>query len=320
MSEPGAPARGEGPRSGSGQIVAAGSAGGSIYDLGYRGYRGPRLGRWHAVRSLGWQSFRSAWGLGRPARAKVIPMGLAAIALLPAVVVLGVTAIARQAGAGETLEEAVPISYANYYEFTGPLLALFTAAQAPELVGRDLRHRVLALLFTRAFRREDYAAAKLVALAAAIGLVLLVPEVIVFIGRAFAGADILASVRDDLPSVAPVLGQAALTAALLSSLGLAIAAFTPRRAYATAGIIAALIVPPIAVAVAVEVAGESVAGVLALLSPSDILMHSNAFFFDTPRIAMAGSSLPAWWFVVAGILMVVGCSAVLVWRYRRVEP
>jgi len=66
-----------------GQVVAAGSAGGSIYDLGYRGYRGERLGRRHAVASLVRQSFRQCWGLGRPARAKIVPIGLAALATVP---------------------------------------------------------------------------------------------------------------------------------------------------------------------------------------------------------------------------------------------
>jgi hypothetical protein len=145
-------------------VVVDGSATGSIYDLGYRGYQGPRLGRRHAVGSLVRQSFRQCWGLGRPGRAKVVPFGLAAIATVPAVVALGVAALAQQLGAAELMEEASPIRYDSYFPLIANVVFLFAAAQAPELLARDMRHRVLALFFGRAIRREDYALGKLAAL------------------------------------------------------------------------------------------------------------------------------------------------------------
>ena len=46
---------------------------GNIYDLGYRGYDGPRLGRRHAAATLVRHSTRSVFGLGRTMRAKIIP-------------------------------------------------------------------------------------------------------------------------------------------------------------------------------------------------------------------------------------------------------
>ena len=49
---------------------------GSIYDLGYRRYEGPRLGRAHAVRSLFAHSLRSSYGIGRGGRAKIAPIAL----------------------------------------------------------------------------------------------------------------------------------------------------------------------------------------------------------------------------------------------------
>ena len=58
-------------------------------------------------------------------------------------------------------------SYENYLWGIGGLLPIFVAAQAPELVVNDLRHRVLPLYFSRPIGRYDYAAAKLVALASA---------------------------------------------------------------------------------------------------------------------------------------------------------
>ena len=45
--------------------------GGSIYDLGYRGYEGPRLGRRAAVGALLINTLRTAYGLGRNAQANI---------------------------------------------------------------------------------------------------------------------------------------------------------------------------------------------------------------------------------------------------------
>ena len=47
---------------------------GSIYDIGYRRYEGPRLGRGHAIRSLFTHSLRSTFGIGRGGRAKIAPI------------------------------------------------------------------------------------------------------------------------------------------------------------------------------------------------------------------------------------------------------
>ena len=209
-----------------GQVVAAGSAGGSIYDLGYRGYTGPRLGRRHAVASLIRQSFRQAWGVGRGGRAKVVPIVLGGIATVPAVVALGFLALARQLG-GVNVEGVSPIRYETYYPLIAQVVFLFAAAQAPELLGRDLRHRVLALYFSRAIERDDYALGKLVALAGAMLVLILFPQTLVLLGRTLLSADLVQGLLDQLPSVPAIVGQAVLTAGFLGALGLAIACWTP---------------------------------------------------------------------------------------------
>jgi ABC-2 type transport system permease protein len=303
-----------------GQVVAAGSAGGSIYDLGYRHYTGPRLGRRHAVASLIRHSFRMAYGLGRPGRAKIIPMGLFVLATLPAIVALGVTALAGQLGAEGEIDRANPVRYDSYYSIIAQMVALFAAAQAPELLGRDLRSRVLALYFTRALRRDDYAAAKVAAMVLAMLLLIAVPQLLIFVGRILVAPDIPAAIGRDVPELPPVIAMALLTAFLLGGIGLAIASFSPRRSFATAGIIAAFVVPPIVTAVAVRIAGEDLVGPLTWLSPPDILIGSNAYFFDLPVIGQAALTMPLWTYPVAGVVLSTVAIGVLVWRYRRIEP
>ena len=305
---------------GLGQVVAAGGAGGSIYDLGYRGYRGVRLGRRHAVASLVRQSFRQCWGLGRPGRAKVVPVGLALLATIPAVVALGVAALARQLGAGEMMDEASPIKYETYYPLIGNTVFLFAAAQAPELLARDMRHRVLALYFSRAIRREDYALGKLASLTLAMLVLVLFPQALIFVGRALIATDIPAAVADDLPMVPAIVAQALLTAALLGSLGLAIASFTPRRAFATAAIFAVVLVPVVAVAAIAELSGGDVAGWASLLSPADILDGANAFFYGHVRAGPPGAGMQSAAYVAAAVAWSVVATVALVVRYRRIEP
>ena len=58
--------------------VTASGPGGSIYDLGYQGYTGPRLGRRSAVAgAASAQSLRACYGIGRGGRAKIAPFTLA---------------------------------------------------------------------------------------------------------------------------------------------------------------------------------------------------------------------------------------------------
>jgi ABC-2 type transport system permease protein len=289
---------------------------GSIYDLGYRGYEGVRLGRRHAIAALVRDSLRSAFGLGRSGRAKLIPFGLAGLALLPAVVAIGVVGLANQLGTGPQAEAISPVRYATYYGLIAELLFMFAAAQGPELLGRDLRHRVLSLLFSRALRRVDYVAAKVVALVVALLLIQLVPQLVIFLGRALASTDIADAVSKDLGTMPAVVGQALLVALLLGSISLAIASFSARRSYATAGIIVAFVLPPLVGGVLRSGGRARDAGrLVGSLSPSDLLDATNRWLFGEPasgRIAAEG---------LTAALIALGISAialgVLVWRYRR---
>lgn len=317
-----APKAGGGARGdeGTGQVVAAGSAEGSIYDLGYRGYQGVRLGRRHAVASLVRQSFRQSWGLGRPGRAKIIPVGLAAIATLPAVVALGVSALANQLGVADLAEAASPIRYETYYPLIGQVVFLFAAAQAPELLARDQRHRVLALYFSRAIRREDYALGKLLALGLAMLVLVLVPQLLILVGRILLAADIPAAIGTEISAVPPIASQAVITAWLLAAVALAVAAFTPRRAYATAAIFAVVLVPAIAAATLGELGRTDAASAVSLASPADVLEGVNALLYGQRRAGPEGVNLPSQLYLAASLAMIAVATTVLLWRYRRIEP
>ena len=294
---------------------------GSIFDLGYRHYDGPRLGRRHAFVALFRHTLRSCYGIGRGGRAKIAPVALGGLAVIPAVIAVGVIGLANQAGAGEELAEVSPIRYETYFGFVGTIVTLFVAAQAPELVGRDQRHAVLALYFSRALRRSDYAVAKAGGLLAALLVLLLVPQAIIFFGRILSSLDLGAALADNVAELPPILAQAFLIAALEGSIGLAIAAFTPRRAYATVAIIAAFVLPPIVAAVALQSMSADLARWFVLLSIGDVLEGTNAYLFGSAtaagesvtRARLAGELYVG--VAVAATLLAVGA---LVRRYQRI--
>lgn len=207
------------------------AAAASVYDLGYRNYAGVRLGRSHAIAALYLHSLRGIFGLGRHMPAKIIPIGLLVVALLPAVVQLGVAAIASG--------RDVRVSAADdYYQFIQWPLALFVAAVAPELVGRDQRDRTLSLYFSRALLRSDYVLAKVAALTTALLLLTLGPQAVVFLGNGVAGDGAWSYIRDNWQDIGPIVASGALLSLFISTVGLAIASQTPRWPLASGGIVA----------------------------------------------------------------------------------
>jgi ABC-2 type transport system permease protein len=307
------------------QPTLASGPGGSIYDLGYQAYHGSRVPRAGVVGALLWQTLRACYGIGRGARAKVVPLALAALALIPAIVAVGIALLIAQAGPGASrFESFSPIRYSTYADVIAVFVMLFSAAQAPELFGRDQRYGVLPLYFSRALERTDYAVARLGGLVVGLSLMVLTPQVVLFVGRLLMAPDPVTGWQVESPSLLPVLLQSAVTVCLLGGLAAAIASYTPRRAYATAGIIAVLIIPPIIVGLITSLGSDDIGSSAALLSPADVLEHTNDVLFR----ALAGTSggptglgrdLPdAVWLVaaVAWIVVVVGLT---IRRYRRIS-
>ncbi len=275
---------------------------GSIYDLGYRRYEGPRLGRAHAIRSLLVESFRTSYGIGRGGRAKIAPIVFGAMAILPAVIVVGALTLVARLGAREQIENAVPIGYDTYYRAIAAIIALFCAAQAPELFARDQRHGVLALYFARALRRSDYALARLAGFGLALLALLLLPMVILLTGRVLLSTDVAAAFGDDLPKLPAVIAQALVIAGLYGSLAMAVSAFTPRRAYATAGIIALFVVPGLVASIVIQLGSSAIGNWLVLLSSGTVLDGTNALFFGHALPDdLFFFELPVWLFLVAAI-------------------
>jgi ABC-2 type transport system permease protein len=292
---------------------------GSIYDIGYRRYDGPRLGRAHAVRSLFLHSLRSSYGIGRGGRAKIAPLVLAFISCIPALAIIAAQALFRQFPGGGSLDDELPIRYDTYASTIGLFIILFCAAQAPDLFGRDQRHSLLSLYFARALRREDYALARMAGFMVAVFMLQLLPHVVFFLGQVLLATDIVQGVVDDLPEMAAVVVQAALTAGLLGGMSMAISAFTRRRAYAVAGIIAAFVIPSIVAGIVIGIGTLGLGRWLVLFSPSSVLEGTNAFLFDTPLGGLFEGfilDVPDVAFFAAAAIGIAASVAVTIRRFR----
>ena len=298
-------------------VTEAGGSSSSIYDLGYQGYDGPRLGRPAVALGLLGQTLRAAYGIGRGGRAKIMPFLMLGLSVLPAVLAVGITALAAQAGAGAEFEDASPIRHDTYQNLTSTLVMLFCAAQAPELFGRDQRHGVLPLYFSRVLTRVDYTLARAGGLFFAILVISVVPQLILSVGAILAAPDPLTGLREDLPDVPRYLAVSLLSSALLGGVATVIAAWTPRRAYATAAIIAVFIIPPIVVALIAGLAVGDAARLLVLVSPSDIIDGVNAAVFGTvsPNPTIVAANLPGWTYIVAAIVETLLCVVLVLRRY-----
>ena len=262
------------------QPTVASGPGGSIYDLGYQGYHGARLPRRAVVMALFWQTLRACYGIGRGARAKIVPFVLAGLALIPAILAIGIAALLAQAGpASSRLESFSPIHYYTYASAIAVFVVLFCAAQAPELFGRDQRFGVLPLYFSRALARTDYAVARTGGLMVGLLLMVLVPQLLLFAGRLLNAPDPGTGWQLESPNLLPILLQGLLTVLLLGGIAAAIASHTPRRAYATAAIIAVFIIPPVIVGLVSHTGRGGFGRYAVLLSPPDILEHTNSLLF-----------------------------------------
>ena len=293
---------------------------GSIYDLGYRHYDGPRRGRFWAAWSLYVDSLRGIWGFGRPMTAKAAPFIIGGLYLLPAAFQLAFSSvIARQIARGEATEL---LTYGNYFGGLGTLIVLFLIAQAPEVVCRDQRYQVLPLYFTRAIQRLDYALARLASLATALFIVLMAPMVAILVGDILMSSDTYKAIGEELPKALPVIPSSALIASGMAAIALAVSSFTPRRAYAAIGVLAYFLLMealPMGIYLAGHNRGADWVNYLPLLTPNTALTGANHWFFGTPLTEQFPTTVGAGMYVLAGLVSLAFFTAVLINRYRRVS-
>lgn len=309
---------------------------GEIFDIGYQHYDGPRNGRLHAVWSLWVNGFRTTLGLGRGARAKILPILMFLCVTAPAA---GIVLLAAILGP----EEDIIPSHEDYYELISLFMLLFSAVIAPELLIPDRRSGVINLYLVRPLTAIDYVAARWSAFLALSLILAYSGQVFLLFGFLFTAGDPVDYLRDNWLDIPKFLAAGALVALFVTTIPLAVSAFTTRRAYASAFVIGVFIISlPLAgsltsistcegdwtteggasgvESVQCERATGDLAKWFTLLDVGRAPIHMSDIIFGSESeddIAEVRkelhASIPIAWYA----LLVLGPAAVLLLRYRR---
>ncbi|MGH3937999.1 MAG: ABC transporter permease [Pseudonocardiaceae bacterium] len=288
------------------------TATGVIHDIGYQRYDGPRLGRGAVLGALYVHGLRTAFGLGRTAKAKIFPWFVVGVVGVTAVV-LGVV----RAQFGAEVDEATG-GYIGFADTMSWLVIFFVAVVGPELVSRDLRSGVLPLYFSRPLRSGDYPVAKLAALASAVWLLLGAPQLLMF-AIAAVSADGPGAVWTEVGNVAPGLLYAAIWAVVFAAIGLLVASLTGRRAFAAGGIVAVFLMSAPVVAVLAVLPSATANKLAGLASPVSLVQGVRMWLFD-PAQNEGGLDIGDFGplYGAVAIALVTVCVALLIARYRKV--
>lgn len=209
---------------------------GEVFDLGYRHYDGPRGGRGKAFMAVYDDGIRSVLGLGRGVAAKMM-CGISGLLVLgPAIFIISVAGFMSSFG-GETDEIRLP-KHEDYYWFTFIILLLFAAIVGPALLSPDKRNSVLPLYAVRPLKSLDYAIARWLAFFTFAMAFTIVPQVLLYLSFVLSDDSPWGYIKDNGRDLWAIFVIGLILAAFMTSLALAAASLTSRRAFASAGVIA----------------------------------------------------------------------------------
>ena len=150
-----------------------------------------------------------------------------------------------------------------YYDTYAPplrdiIMTIFVAVQAPELVSRDLRSRVLPLYFSRPIKPGDYPLAKYLGFTAACLVMVEVPLLLLW-GGTVANVHGGAAVWGQTKALIPGLLIGLMWAVSLAAISLVLASLTGRRAFATGTVAIALLLTFTLAEILLQVEGQAAA-------------------------------------------------------------
>src|SRR5688572_10993616 len=307
---------------GAGSISQAGSTG-TVFDIGYQSYTGRREGRGRSRLAILKDGVRTALGLGRGARAKVLPwlfIGiLAAIALVMAIV----AGAAERLGGPGTAERANLPSHSDFYGAASIILFVFAAVVGPELLCPDRRNRVISLYLVRPLTGSDYILSRWTAFFVVMLAAAWLPQVILFLGLSMGDAVPIQYLRNHWLDVPKFLAAGTAMAVYATTLALLTASFTTRRAYASVFLVGLFVITaPFTIGLAQELDGPAGQWV-SMFDLANIPVHVNDVIFndvseiteDAPARELGARILVIWYFIWTLVP-----AAILWWRYRRLTP
>jgi ABC-2 type transport system permease protein len=294
---------------------------GTVFDIGYRNYTGIREGIERSQRAVFKDGIRISLGLGRGGRAMIIPwFFIAAFAFLGLILAFIAGAVDRLMGPGAASN--LP-SHSDLYGILSIMIFVFAAVVGPELLCRDRRDGTINLYLVRPLTGSDYIVARWAAFFCVTTAVVILPQVILFIGLCMGDPQPVQYLRWHWLDIPRFVGAGLAMGAYASTVALLVASFTTRRAYASVFLVGLfLISTPFTVGLAMEIDGAG-GQWISMFNLSNIPLHVNDIIFDqvsevteeAPARELGPTILITWYF--AWTLL---SGAILWWRYRRLTP
>ena len=216
---------------------------GQVFDLGYLNYSGAREGRARARKALFINGIRTCFGLGRGAMAKVLPILFFLSVMAPAAVFSVMSGLF-----GETLVDLVDLpGHEDYYEIVSVILFLFAAIIAPELLCTDRRSGVINLYLVRPLTSNDYVLGRWSAFFLVSLVFIYSGQILLLLGLTLGASEPLEYLRENWLDIPRFLGAGLAIAVITTTIPLAAASLTDRRAYATVAVIGLFLISSITV-------------------------------------------------------------------------
>lgn len=209
---------------------------GVIYDQGYQRYEGHYLGRGYAIWSLTASDLKRALGIKKSVWYKVFLWFFFFVIAAQAIVFFFINYLATRLG--PEAPSALTNPHSALFDGISIFLLFLGAMVAPDLLCSDRRFKVLSLYLVRPIELYDYLLAKGLTIFGFLTLVALVPQLAIFVARAFTATDAIKYVTDHTRDLGALFASSLLYAAFYTSLAMAFSSLTSQRAYATGAIIA----------------------------------------------------------------------------------
>ena len=290
---------------------------GEVFDLGYRHYDGPREGRTGARRALWKNGLRTALGLGRGGRAKILP-GLFVFALLITALILALLAANLDRLTGMDL---IP-SHSDYYGIVSIILMIFAAIIAPELLCSDRRDGAISLYLVRPLTPTDYVLGRWLAFFTLTLAILYLGQIFMLVGLTLGAAEPLTHLRENWLDIPRFLGAGFAVALFTTTIPMAVASFTTRRAYAAAFVIGLYMISSGVAGALSQGLPEESGRWVAMLTLGNVPIHINDLIFNETSSVTAqdlANNVPAAARVLWYVILTLGPGLILCRRYRSIN-
>ena len=265
-------------------------AGGVVFDIGYQRYAGPREGRRRARLAVYKDGFRKVLGLGRGAKAKLLPWACILV-MVGISIIMSAMAGFGQRTLGDLGAEMVPgTSHYFYYSIFGlNILFIFAALVAPRLLCPDRRNGTLHLYLVRPLTATDYVRARWAAFLTVMVLVAWVPQFVLLAGRVLGHPEPLAYLDANWTDIPKFLLAGFAIAAMVTSVSMLASGLATRRGYASVLLIAMFVIPN---AVTAPFAFNPQLQWVSVFSLGDVLGETNKLIFNgVEEAAEAGTQV-----------------------------